>query len=57
MVAKRARSKYSEVYFGEQYLVDLDLRALKAKKMNESYTGVETKNIYEGLCLCFIPID
>lgn len=45
MAAKSTRSKYSQVYFGEQYLVDLDLRALEAEKMNQSYAGVETKNI------------
>ena len=53
MLAKSTRSKYSQVYSEEQYLFNLDVRILEAERMNESYAGVEAKNIYEDLYLCF----
>lgn len=54
MGLESARTKYFLVYFGEQSLVNLDLRLFEGKRVNETNDGAEIKNI-NFYAYIFIP--
>ena len=53
IAVENTSSKYSYVYFAEQHIVNLDLRALELERMNKSCGGVEIKSICESISLYF----